>query len=783
MKQTQSPLALSPADRERIAEVDRLAHQGDVAVDALVSRLTDRSWAVRRSVVAALARTGDAAVKPLAKVLCGPRTDETLLAAAVDALSASRGGAAAAAMLDLIGSDAVSPALCDAAQVLGRRRAVEAIPALEKLTGHPDDNLAVAAIEALGRIGGSAGIDGLIRVLRSRNFFRVFPAIDVLGRSGDPRVLEPLLDLLDDPKYAVEVARALGRTGAPAAAAPLARRLRRANDALTRAIAVALSAIHERALEMFGTGEPVERALQDGEDPLPAIQRLAESVPGATAEEQGALCAVLAWTREAAAATTLINLLDATPAAATQALRALGRESDPQLLQALGEGDSARRALLLPLVGTRTRSAAGILPCLSDPDPAVRILACNALARIGDVAAVPRLFELLRDPDPLLSQAAVGAIQSLGSEATERLALAAAQSAEPHVRRSALRIIASFGYPAGLDALVQVVEGPDDRLRDVAIHGLALMGEPRATEVLLRTARDPNPRARAAAMRALGQAAAEPGITSILCTGLLDADPWVRYYACQSLGKLGVSSAVDSILGLVTDRAGQVRVAAVEALSRLGSPRALGALRTAAKSSDPDVQRAALLGLGARKLPEALPSLLEAIASPDPATRLIAVSAVAPYPDPSALEALVAAAGDSDPSVRDAAIGFLKGREEEAAARALIGLLEVPLAHDRAVEALATPDPRRIATLASALENAGAALAVSLVAALVRMKRPDALAAIIDALGSPNVFARRAAAAALAALRAAEARAALERAVDSDPDPEVRRAGLSGLGP
>ncbi|MGE5047144.1 MAG: HEAT repeat domain-containing protein, partial [Deltaproteobacteria bacterium] len=542
MRQTQSPLALSPADRDRIAEVDRLARQGDDAVDALLSRLTDPSWPVRRAVVAALARLGDGAVTPLTRVLRGARDDETLLAAAVDALSASR-GAAAAAMLDLLGSDVIPPVLCDAAQVLGRRRAVEAVPALEKLTAHPDDNLAVAAIEALGRIGGSAGIEGLIRVLLGRNFFRVFPAIEVLGRSGDPRVLEPLLTLFDNPRYAVEVARALGRTGAPAAAGPLARRLRRANDALTRAIAVALSTIHERTVDMLGTGEPVEKALQDGEDLLPAIQRLAESVPGATAEEQAALCAVLAWTREAVAATTLINLLDATPAAATPALRALGRESDPQLLQALEEGDSARRALLLPLVGTRTRSASGIVPCLSDPDPAVRILACNALARIGDVAAVPHLFELLREPDPLLSQAAVGAIQSLGSETTERLALAAARSAESHVRRSALRIVASFGYPAGLGVLIEAVEGPDDRLRDVAIHGLALMDQPRAVEVLLRTAAHPNPRARAAAMRALGLAATKPESVSCLRTGLSDADPWVRYYACQSLGKLGVTSA------------------------------------------------------------------------------------------------------------------------------------------------------------------------------------------------------------------------------------------------
>jgi HEAT repeat protein len=63
------------------------------------------------------------------------------------------------------------------------------------------------------------------------------------------------------------------------------------------------------------------------------------------------------------------------------------------------------------------------------------------------------------------------------------------------------------------------------------------------------------------------------------------------------------------------------------------------------------------------------------------------------------------------------------------------------------------------------------------------MKRADAEAAIADALVSGNTDVRRAAASALAALRSPPAMAALSRAVDEDPDEEVRRIALRGLTP
>jgi len=790
MSRSTSPLVLSQADRERIAEVDALAQQGPLgseqaglrpdAILLLVAMLTDRSWAVRRAVTQALARLGDLAVPQLTQVLRAQRDDEARIAAAVDALAASLGDPAPA-LLALIGESPDAAVLGDAAQVLGRRRSISSVPVLEKLTAHADDNVALAAIEALGRVGSGAGIDALIAVLQSRNFFRIFPAIDVLGRTGGPRTLEPLSRLLSDPRYSLEAARALGGSGQAAAAGPLVQLLRRSNDAITRVAAVSLCAIRARSLELIGSAQAVESHLAGGGDPSPVVQHLAQSVAGATPEEQAAICAVLSWIKDESAAAALILLLDTAPAAAAPALRTLGRESDAQLLAALQSGDSNLRALLLPLVTARLRSSAGVLPCLDDGDVGVQVLACNALGRIGDVSAVPRLFELLRGQDPMLTQAAVGAIQSLGSPQTEQLALEAARSSDPLVRRAGLRIVAYFGYPAALDLLVETVRGQDDRGRDVAIHGLALMDDPRALEEILRMSGHQNSRSRAAAMRALGQSPETPEVLSRLRRGLVDDDAWVRYYACQSLGKLGDEGSVDEMLRLVKDPAGQVRVAAVEALARLDVPEALEALRRAAASADLDVQRAALVGVGSRKALEALPLILSAANGAEAATRLIALSALAQYSVPQAVLALVVAASDPDASVRDAAIGYLSSRSEPAAAAALIGLLGNPIARERAVVALSVPSSVRVASILAALETAGPDRASPLIAALARMRRPDSLAAIITALSFADVNVRRAAAETLSVLPSEEGRAALARASTTDSDPEVRRLCQSGL--
>ncbi|MFL5344271.1 MAG: HEAT repeat domain-containing protein [Hyalangium sp.] len=782
MRAPSHPLSLSSEDRLQVEAVEALARRGPTSLDALLADLDKPSWAVRRAVIGALARMGAPAVAPLCELLRHRRDNEARIAAAVEALVASTGEVDDAVIS--LGGESSPAVVCDAAQVLGRRRSRRAVPLLATLTVHPDDNVAVAAIEALGRIGGGAAVDALLAALGSGNFFRIFPAIDVLGRSGDPSVVPSLLGLLADPFYATEAARALGRTGQEAAVPALVGLLQRGTDAMMRVAAVALVEIHDAQVQRFGGARVVQSALRSRSVPGDLGRRLARCLSGADAAEKAALSRLLGWAGGPDAAMGLLALLDAEPTvarAAASALIELGPEADGPILQALREGDSARRLVLLPLVARRAAAVPEVMLCLEDRDPTVRALAADTLSRIGDPSAVGALFERLGDDDQRVAQASVGAIQSLGNEETEELALTAARSADPRRRRAALRIISYFGYSRGLDVLLQAMREQDERLRDAAIYGLPFIDDPRAVDALLEASRHDSERTRAAAMRALGQTEKEARVTSCLLGGLNDKDPWVRYYACQSLGKLNEEAAADAIVALANDDAGQVRVAVVDALAHLHTESAMLALRRAASSGDSDVRRAALLGLGVSKRPDALPVLMEAASQGDPATRLVALSAVAEYDTPETVTALLRSAGDPDESVRSAAVGFLATRAGTAATQALVSLLGDPALRERVVSALALPAEGRIPGLLTALESADESVAPLLVAALARMQRADARAALISALESSSPAGRRAAAAAVAALGTVESREALERASAQDEDAEVRRACLLAL--
>jgi HEAT repeat protein len=765
---------VSEAERTRLDAIDRLLTRGAGAVPELIAALADPSWTVRRAVVGALGALGDDAIPAMVQTLTHDRRDETVQAALVEALACSS-GAVEQALAPLI-HDPDPAVVADVAHLLGRRQRPASVPVLIALTEHASDNVAVAAVEALGRVGGRTAVEALLGAVSSGNFFRTFPAIDVLGRTGDPRAVAPLAALLDSRHYALEAARALGRTGDKAAVAPLASRLLERTVADVRVAAGALANLQQEFARRYGLTAPIEEGLRRAVDARAATRRLGQALAGADPAETAAIASLLGTLGDESAVPLLLPLLVApglVGQAAREGLRRLGRQSDGRLLEALRAADGAGRAALLPLV-TGPAALAETLACLEDADAEVRAAACAALARIGDPAAAPGLFARLEDPSPVVVQAAIGAIQSLGSPRTESLALAAARSPSPRVRRWALRILAYFGYPSGLDVLLEAMSADDVHLRDSAIFGLPFMEGPRAKEALLAAARSLEAQTRATAVRAMGSCNGDARIEGAVIGALGDPDPWVRYYACQSAGRLRIEAAPARLSRLLEDPAGQVRVAAIEGLSHFDEPVARDALTGAAHSAEDDVRRAALIGLGIVRGSEALPTVAEATHAEDPATRLVALSALAGFEDPAVDQLLGQAADDPDESVRNGAVSALAGRPGSVATRVLVELARrpnLPMVQD----ALSIPSAHRVRGLIDALVTADDELAPLLTSALARMGEETATAALIDTMRAPNPSARKAAASTLGGLGTREALAALRTAAHEDPHPEVRR--------
>jgi HEAT repeat protein len=758
-------------DAARLARIAELKQGGLSAVKELIEELVEPTWSVRRAVVAALAEAEPAAAPLLVAALRTARDSEARIAGLVDALGASHSDVDSL-VLELT-TDENAAILCDAAQILGRRESARALPKLKELTAHPDDNVALAAVEALGRIGGREAVDSLLALAETRNFFRTFPTIDVLGRSRDSRALPTLLKLAADPLYATEAVRALGRLGDSSAAPALVELFARSTGSAVCAIAVALVSMHEASEQRFGTGIAIERVLLAYPRLADLRRQLALASKRADASEQQALGQMLSWVGEESTVPTLLLLLRGAPAVAQVAsasLKKLGSVAEPQLIEALRAGSSEERRLLVPILGGRRSARDALVACLEDEDPTVRALSCDALAKTSDPAAAPAIFRLLGDTDARVGQAAMAAIQSLGSDETRRLALEAARSPDPRVRRAGLRIVGYFGYAEGLEAFSEATRDDDERIREAAVAGLPFLDDPRALTLLLQAAQHESARTRTSAVRALGHTSNQEGVLAQLRVALKDSDAWVRYYASQALGRLRDDSATEYIAPLLADASGQVRVSAVEALAHLPGARAFDLLIGALGSGDPDLQRAALVALGISKRQEALPHLLQAASSADSATRLVALSALSEL-----------GARDADEGVRVAATGFLAARSDSAATEALLGLLVETPNDESLVRALARSVPGRPEALRAALDAADDSLAVPLVAILARTQSDEATAAIRAALGSPNDAARRAAASALVAMQDAPSAPILERAALTDPDAEMRRICAAAL--
>jgi HEAT repeat protein len=764
------------AERERVQRIHALISEGAAErVNELLAMRTDPSWEVRREVIAALGQLGEAALGALCTSLANERGDETRIAATVDALVASTGDVDARLTLEFARDD--SAVLADIAQILGRRRSSRSVATLAELSRSADDNVAVSAIEGLGRVGGRAVVDVLVQSVQSKNFFRTFAAIDVLGKSGDPRAIAPLSALLDNPQYAFEAARALGRSCDRSAAAPLCALLASPVDSLVRVAAVALTELRQKHGERFGTAASIDAAISRAA-PRGATRRVTQSSNGAEPNEQVALNIILGCLGDESAIPMLLRALDGPPSvarAAADALEQISKDSHEEFLMALWEGNSARRQMLLPSLKGRGATDA-IIACLTDGDAVVRRLACDALGRIGSRRAVPDLFEALRDENAAVVQAATAAIVSLGYEEAPALALAAAASPEPSVRRAALRILSLLSPPTALSALQAATRDADARVREAGIMGLAMLELPEAVAVLSSLAVDPSARTRAIALRALGELGkSDAQIAERVAAAIDDTDAWVRYYACQASGKLRLEALAPRLAAAVNDPAGQVRVAAIEALSHLAGDEAFAVLLDAASSTEIDLQRAALIGLGLSRRHAAMDILLSNANSSDAATRLITLSALSNIDAPQTFAALVAALRDPDESVRMAALGFVASKPGAEATQTLATFLTDPTLGDQVSAAISLPHEHRVAGLSSALQKADDELALLITGSLARLNRPEATAALFEALTLPNGAARRAAATTLGAIGSREALSALQRLSTEDPDAEMRR--------
>ena len=84
----------------------------------------------------------------------------------------------------------------EAAEALGKMRAVQAVPALMMALHDPDDGVRKKAAEALGLIGDRRAVPALIAALKDDDGGVRGHAVVSLGDLGDPVAIKPLLEYM-----------------------------------------------------------------------------------------------------------------------------------------------------------------------------------------------------------------------------------------------------------------------------------------------------------------------------------------------------------------------------------------------------------------------------------------------------------------------------------------------------------------------------------------------------------------------------------------------------------
>ncbi len=510
----------------------------------------------------------------------------------------------------------------EAIREAGQKKIVEAVPALIEALYEPDQSISLAATESLGQI-------------------------------GDPRAIEPLLEV--SRRSDAALIKAIGHDNEKPTKADAEKNQEEEIDANPYKFKeMVVFKIDQLPVEYFqpdGTPLPrkdlVVRGLKDNSQQMrqmaakaaigldnedvvePLIEALAnpfevESVRFMAAEALGGM------QNDKSVESLLRALKDENVAVRYSAAAALSGRKDERVLAALIEAiddpDRFVKASVAYALGTTLEPEAlkALFRCVTDENDVVRFSAAKAIAafpydevfaqletlsaqsgrdaklvrvevlgQMKDERSIKALKKLLNDSDSEVSYKASLAL--MGNENLEVLEELIAVS-----RRldDELKLLASRNAQLG-NAKTRTAEKPaPEKISTGQVKKLEEIGPlPPNLEKLRRSLLDTSPNIRGSAANTLGDFQ-QPEAVALLSAAARDENEFVRASAVNSLGRIGSAEAIDFVISYEKDSSEEVRYAVVKALSPSSSEIARECLGRISKNDrSKNVKRAARLAL------------------------------------------------------------------------------------------------------------------------------------------------------------------------------------------
>jgi HEAT repeat protein len=366
-------------------------------------------------------------------------------------------------------------------------------------------------------------------------------------------------------------------------------------------------------------------------------------------------------------------------------------------LQMSMSGPEARLDAIRQLSQSKDPAAVDILiEALKDRDGQVPVLACAALAHLGNPKAVPALAALLRDKDEYVRGPASEALADIGQPAVGAV-VALLSYTDPKVRELATQTLGKIGI-AALGPLTTTLRSTDVRLRTAAATALGQIDHPRSIDMLLGALKDKDLGVIDQAGRSLVKIgkSAVPGLLNLLN----DPKEDMRQRALGILQKLGAepmtetyirpvahgkwhdvadvrSTALDALLAALKDPDREKRSTAILTLANIGDARAVPGLTQALADSDRELREAAAKALVKIK-GAAVDHLLTTLKSGPTELRRYTALVLGYIRDGRAVEPLIAALADREGVVRGEAAEALAGFKDPRSVEPLLNLLRDP---------------------------------------------------------------------------------------------------------
>lgn len=486
-------------------------------------------------------------------------------------------------------------------------------------------------------------------------------------------------------------AKTLGSRGASEAVDELGLCLGDADDRMRTAAATALGAIGgDRAIEL-----------------------LLAAMPQTSGEQRDSICATLAALGYDSVR-PLLDVLMASEDVKTRlgAIWTLGKTGDPRaaklLRLMLQEEDTLLRSSAAGALGKIhcDDSVEGLEAGLEDPSPFVRSASVNGLGKVGSSAQFDRLASVLRDPDPFVRNRAAVALGRLGGDKAHELIVGVgSETLDPALRVIALGLTGSV---RGIGEPLQAMKNPILRHR----VSDALEKEEEAVRVIFFSNLRPKPLSEESPMREDRQLEPDALLEQFLDALRNSQETATRRRAAAALGSMHDASAIESLaLALARDPDAEVRQLCAQGL-------ATHSQEARAKSA-----------------------LLKAIVDPQPDVRMLAIDAVAEFATPeeaapifeslrSEHESLVTTC---ERSLARIFAGRVEGVHDWMMGQDNAGMQACGLRVLRSIG-----DARSLGLIQALLQSNDPNLRVESARALAALKIPDAIRAMLDALGDPK---------------------------------------------